>query len=330
MRTTRASRLALVGAGLAAALVASACSSSTSPSTTPSKTAALTKITVGTVPIVDAAPFFLGLKEGFFKQEGLDVTPDVFPQSTLALPALLRGSVQFVTAANTASWIKADASGTAKLTEVAPNSTCTASSEAILAMPGSGIKTAADLAHKTIAVNINPNIQTLQTNADLKADNVNTSTVTYVPITFGLMPAALAAHRVDAINEVEPFITATEEKYGAVPVMQLCAGPTADIQLGGNFATSAYATSHRSVVLAFQKAMEKANALADADRTAVEQIIPTYIKTVTPKEAALINLDAWGTTQDTTQLQRIADLMLSGKMLSSPFNVGPMMYPQGG
>jgi NitT/TauT family transport system substrate-binding protein len=328
MRTTRASRLALAGAGLAAALVASACGSS-SPSSTPSKTTALTKITVGIVPIVDAAPYFLGVKEGYFKQAGLDVTTDVFAQSTLALPSLLHGSVQFVTAANTASWISADAQGTAKLSMVAPNSFCTASSETVLAMPGSGIKTPADLAHKTIAVNIDPNIQTLQTNADLKADNVNTSTVTYVTIPFKEMPAALKAGRVDAISEVEPFITASEETYGAVPVLQACTGPTANIQLGGNFTTAAYAASHASIVLAFQKAMERANALADSDRTAVEQIIPTFIKGTTPKEAALLNLDSWGTTQDTTQLQRIADLMLSGKMLKSPFNVAPMVYPQG-
>jgi NitT/TauT family transport system substrate-binding protein len=326
MRTTRASRLAIVAAGLAVALVASACGSSSSP---PSKTSGLTRITVGVVPIVDAAPYFLGLKDGYFKQAGLDVTTDVFAQSTLALPSLLRGSVQFVTAANTASWISAEAAGVAKLKLVAPNSFCTASSETVLAMPGSGIKTPANLAHKTIAVNINPNIQTLQTNADLKADNVAPSTVTYVTIPFAEMPAALKAGRVDAISEVEPFITAAEETYGAVPVLQACSGPTAGIQLGGNFATAAYAQTHNSIVLAFQKAMEKANALADSDRTAVEQIIPTYIKKTTPKEAALLNLDTWGTTQDTTQVQRIADLMLSGKMLKSAFNVSPMMYPQG-
>lgn len=327
MRTTRGPA-AVLAATLVIAFLASACSSSSSPPTTTGKS--LTPITVAAVPIVDAAPFFLGLEKGYFKQEGLDVKPLIVTQSTQALPDLLSGRAQFVTSANTASYVSAEAHGAAKLSLVAPNSFCTASSETILAMPGSGITGPASLAHKTIAVNINPNIQTLMANALLKADGASTSTVTYVTIPFAQMPVALKAGRVDAISEVEPFITAAEETYGAKPVLQQCAGPVAKLDLGGNFAAASWVQTHHATAVAFQKAMEKANELADTDRAAVEQILPTYIKGITPKESAVLNLDTWGTTQDETQVQRVADLMFTGGMLKSSFNVSSMIFPQGG
>ena len=324
MIIARASRLAPVIVGVAAALLASACSSSsTSPAAGASEQ---THLSVAVVPIVDAAPFFLAVKEGYFKQQGLDITPDVVAESTLALPDLLSGKVQVVAAANYVSFLAAQAKGVANLSILAPNSACATDTESVLAMPSSKIKTAADLAHKTIAVNINPNIQTLTINAVLKADNVNPSTVTYVPIPFADMPAALKTGKVDAISEVEPFITASETTDGAVPVLQQCVGPTADVPLGGNFATAAWVKKNPKFALAFQRAMEKGNALADSDRSAVEKIIPTFIKGVTPQEAALINLDTFPTTQDVTQIQRIANLMESGGMLKKTLDVAPLMY----
>jgi len=323
MRTTRASRLALIAAGLAAAIVASACSSSPAPSNPAAP--AQTHVTVAVVPIVDAVPYFLAVKEGYFKQAGLDVKTLVVAQSTQALPDLLRGSVQIVSAANYVSFLSAQAHGVANLNIVAPNSSCATNTNTVLAMPNSKIKTPADLAGKTIAVNINPDIQTIQIGAVLKADNVNPSSVTFTTIPFPDMPAKLASGGVDAISEVEPFITAAETKYGAVPVLQQCSGPTSGVPLGGNFALQSWVQKNRKTALAFQRAMEKGNALANRDRTAVEKIIPTYIKAITPQEAALLNLDDFPTTQDTTQVQRIADLMVSGGMLKKRLDVNPLM-----
>ena len=35
----------------------------------------LTTIAVGVVPVVDVAPLYLGIDQGFFEEEGLDVQP---------------------------------------------------------------------------------------------------------------------------------------------------------------------------------------------------------------------------------------------------------------
>ena len=118
-------------------------------------------------------------------------------------------------------------------------SVCTKSNFTILALPKSGIKGPAGLAGKTIAVNLTNNIQTLLTNAELKANGVNPASVRYVVVPFPNMAAALRAGQVDAISVVEPFLTGTEQAEGAVPVMPECTGSLAAFPLGGYFATAA-------------------------------------------------------------------------------------------
>jgi NitT/TauT family transport system substrate-binding protein len=327
-RVTRPFRPSLVGViGLAIALLASACGTSSSAGTTPTSGGLeKTHIKVGVVPIVDAAPFFLAIKEGYFRQEGLDVSYQVVAKSTDAIPDILHGTVDMVAAANYTSFFAADAHNTFKLSVIAPSSTCGTNTQNILVMPGSKIKTAADLVGKTIAVNINPNIQTITANAVLQAQGVNTALVKYTAINFALMGAALKQGRVDAISEVEPYLTNTERTLGAVSVLAQCQGPTIGIPLAGIVTTQQWAQKYPNTARAFQRALLKGNALADTDRQAVEKILPTYIPTISPETAALIALNSYPTTQDVTQLQRVADLMLSGKMLQTHLDVAPLLF----
>jgi NitT/TauT family transport system substrate-binding protein len=63
----------------------------------------------------------------------------------------------------------------------------------VLALQSSGIQRPADLAHKSIAVNIPNNIQTLTINSVLTADDVNPSAVKFEVVSFPKMAAALKA-----------------------------------------------------------------------------------------------------------------------------------------
>jgi NitT/TauT family transport system substrate-binding protein len=284
-----------------------------------------THLTVGALPVADDAPLFLAIKRGYFKQVGLTVTPQIIPQSTLALPDLLHGTVDIIGSGNYVSYFEGQAQGTFSIRVLAAAAACTPSSFAVLALPGSGITGPASLAGKTIAVNLTNNIQTLMTNAVLKADGVNAAPVKYVAIPFPNMAAALKAHQVDAISVVEPFLTGAEQSVGAKVVMSECSGPTATFPLSGYFATSAWTKQYPRTAHAFQQAMAKAQALASSDPAAVKQILPTYTK-ITAQAAQSIKLNGYPTTTDPAQLQRVADLMLSGGLVKSKFSVQPLIF----
>src|SRR6201986_1264571 len=204
MRSPRLGRISLTAAtGLAVAALAAGCSSSGSSSSassgssaSPSASANLgqTSITVGALPVVDSAGLYLANKLGYFKQEGLTVKITSVAQSTQAIPDMLHGT------------IAARAKATPSFKILAEGVTCKPNPFGVPALPSSGITKPADLAGKTVAVNLTNNIQTLTVNAVLKADGVDPSTVKYVCVPFPNMATALKAKKVDAIGAVEPFL----------------------------------------------------------------------------------------------------------------------------
>src|ERR1700753_2995894 len=164
MRSPRLGRISLTAAtGLAVAALAAGCSSSgaaswasSGSSASPSASAKLeqTSITVGALPVVDSAGLYLANKLGYFKQEGLTVKVTTVAQSTQAIPDMLHGTIAVIGGANYVSFIEAQAKGTAQFKVLAEGVTCTPNTFGAAALPSSGIKSAKDLAGKTVAVNL--------------------------------------------------------------------------------------------------------------------------------------------------------------------------------
>jgi NitT/TauT family transport system substrate-binding protein len=308
---------------LAIASAATACGSSagaTSPGG-PEKPS----ITVAALPIVANAPAFIAEQEGLFRQQGLDVTIKPVAQSTAAIADLLHGSVDVITGANYVSFFKAEDSGILSLKILADEATCAPNANEIVVLQHSGITKPADLAGKTVAVNILNDIQTMTTNEVLRADDVSTAHVHYVVIPFPDMATALAAHRIDAAYEVEPFLSEAEDKIGAESVVDACYGPTVNIPIGGAVTTAAWTRQYPKTARAFQRAMEKAAALADTNRALVEQVVTRDIH-VSKQIAAIINVGQFPTTVDPVQLQRTADQMSESGLLKKPIHVNALIF----
>jgi NitT/TauT family transport system substrate-binding protein len=305
----------------ATALAASACAS-TGPDSTP---AALTSITVGALPIVDDVPVYLAQQQGYFAQQGLNVTIKTVAQSTLALPDLVHGSVDIITGANYVSFFRAQAKGIINLNILADGEDCVTGTHVVLALPHSGITTPADLAGKTIAVNLLNDVQTMMTDETLKADAVNTLPH-YVAIPFANMPAALARHQVQAIYEVEPYLSGAEATLGANTILDTCAGSgTANLPIAGAVTTAAWTQQHPGIARAFQRAMAKAADLADTNRPVVEKAVVRFFH-VSPQIAALVKLDEFPAAPNASQLQRMADHMQASGLLAAPLNVAPLIF----
>lgn len=338
MKYSRHSRLGLsVVSALSVAVLAAACSSGSGSSSSASANAASSasggsspsggsatgaSIVVGALPIIDTAGLQVAVKEGFFKQAGLNVTVKAVTQSTSAIPDLLHGSIDIIGGGNYVSFLEAQANGTFPVEFLAPAVDCTPDSYGVVAMPSSGITKASDLAGKTIAVNLTQNVQTLTTNAVLKADGVDTSSVHYVQIPFPDMVSALKAGRVSAISAVEPFLSAALAAGGKL-VTSTCTGPMAGFPLSAYVTTQTWTQQHTAAARAFQQALEKGNAYANAHPDVVRSLLPTYTK-ITAQAAASMPLGTFPGTLTTAPLQRIATLMKSGG-LATPSNVASLL-----
>jgi NitT/TauT family transport system substrate-binding protein len=344
MKSTRVRRVPVAAVSLAAAaILVTACSSSSSSSSassssSPSGSASgsasasassssaleTTNVTVGALPLVDSAGLYVALKNGYFKQAGLNVTVTPIQQSTAALPDLLHGSVNVVAGANYVSYFQAQAHGAASLSLLASGTVCSPTTFDVLALPSSGITKPADLAGKTIAVNLTNNVQTLTTDIMLKADGVNPASVHYVVISFPNMVTALKAGRVDAISAVEPFDTAAKAA-GAKQVLSECTGTTANFPMSGYFSTSAWAQKNPNTARAFVQALEKGQAYISANPEALKSIIPTYTK-ITSAQAAGLGVNTYPSTLDAASMQRVVTLMVSGGLLTKSFDVNSLLF----
>jgi len=324
MRFSRMRSAGAAGLGLAALLLAACGGQGASTGNGGTSGPEKTHLIVGALPVIDDAPLFLAIKRGYFKQQGLTVTPQIINQSTLALPDMLHGTVDIISGGNYVSYFEGQAQGTFSIRVLVAAAACQSGSFAVLALPGSGITSPASLAGKTVAVNLTNNIQTLVTNAVLKADKV-AGAPKYVAIPFPDMATALKAHRVDAISVVEPFLTGAEQAAGAKVVMSECTGPTANFPLSGYFATAAWTKQYPRTARAFQHAMAKAQALAARDPAAVKQILPTYTK-ITATAAQHISLNSFPAAAEPAQLQRVADLMQAGGLVKNRLSVTPLIF----
>jgi len=331
MRHNRAGRLALmVISALSFATLSVACGSASSTgsgsgaaqATATGSAAGTTSIVVGALPVIDTAGLQVALKEGFFTQAGLNVTVKSVTQSTAAIPDLLHGSIDVIGGGNYVSFFEAEAHGTFPVQILAPAVDCTPDTYGVVAMPASGIAKPADLAGKTIAVNLTQNVQTLTTSAVLTADGVSTSSVHYVQIPFPDMSSALQANRVDAISAVEPFLSAALAAGGKL-VTSTCTGSMAGFPLSGYLTTKSWTQQHPAAASAFQQAVEKGNTYANAHPSVVRDLLPTYTS-ITAKAAASMPLGTFPATLTTATLQRIATLMRGGG-LATPSDVASML-----
>jgi NitT/TauT family transport system substrate-binding protein len=272
---------------------------------------------VGALPVIDDVSAYIAQTDGLFAKNGLNVTLKQVLSSALAIPEMQKGAIDIIGGGNYVSFIQASAKDQANppyriLSEAA---TCATGSFDILALPSSRIQTPSNLQHKTIAVNLTNNIQTLMINSVLKADDVNPSTVRYVVIPFPKMVAALESHKVDAISAVEPFATTAQQVAGAQPILDQCSGPDSNLPLSGYFSTDQWAQQHAEAVQRFQAAMSQAQEIADSDRAEVEKALLKYVKGLTPEQAATITLEQFPTSVDGVQLNRVSDLMQEAGLL---------------
>lgn len=320
---TRVRRSCCALAAAAAALLASSCSGAAAG---PGSSGTIS-ITVGALPVIDDVSAYIAAEDGIFRQVGLDVTIKPVLQSTAAIPEMKTGTIDIIGGGNYVSFIQAAASdpGRPPFRLVSEAATCTTGSFDVLALPSSGILTPAGLEHKTIAVNLIDNIQTLMINSVLESDGVNPALVKYVVIPFPKMVTALEAHKVDAISAVEPFATAAEQTAGAQPVLDQCTGATSDFPLSGYFATTTWAQKNPDAVRRFQQAIAQAQEVADTDRAQVEKTLLTYVPKLSPVQAATITLEKFPTSANAVQLNRVSQLMQEAGLLGKPFQASSLI-----
>ena len=329
MTLARPPRLLLGAAAVATVLAAAACSSSAgTPSSNTSVTThskpEKTHIKVATLPIADAADLFIAINKGYFRKQGLTVTPEIIQATPQITPDLVAGKVDF-SLLNYVSTMEIEQNGGVRFKYVAPGTVAAANVSELLVPKGSPIKTLADLKGKKIgSPQTTGAIGNLAVDVTLKAHGINPRDVTFVATPFPDELTALARHQVDAVWATEPFNTVIKRSLGAHALADTMTGQMSGFLVGGWGTLASYAQKYPKTVAAFQKAMAQAQQVAASDHGLVVKTVPTYTSTKAGI-AAVMSFDTFPTALTSTQLQHAVSLMRQNGFLHQNLDVAPML-----
>lgn len=275
---------------LVCAMVVASCGGSSS-----TKKGEPATLKVGVISIADVAPLYLGIKKGYFKQEKLTIQPKPAEGGAAIVASVVAGDNQ-IGFSNTTSLLIANSKNIpvkliAQGVIGAQKATPKQAWDAVLVKKGSSIKSPKDLEGKTVSVNTLQNVGPLTINTALKNAGADYKKVKYAEIPFPDALAALDQGRVDAIWEVEPFVSQAKGS-GDTAVLYPYEQTAPKLTVASYFTTKQYADQNSDVIDRFVKAINKSLVYAQAHPAEVRAIVPTYTKI--PADAAKsMNLPLW-------------------------------------
>ena len=264
------------------------------------------KLKVGTLPISNAAPLFLGAKKGFFKEEKLEIEPVIAQTGNDIITTMVSGDTQFGFVGYVPAISARSQDLPVKVVANSDNGAATAKKEwtQILVAKDSPIRDVKDLAGKTIASNALKGVGEVVIKASLDKQGVDPNSIKLLEVPFPEMPGALERGRVDAIWAPEPFLTqvlGTGARSIDSPL----------VTLGKNYVNGAYVTTDQyleengDVVERFAKAMNRSNEYAGSHPEEVRAILGDYTE-IPPEVAQKILLPSWPPEINRAQLEELA------------------------
>jgi NitT/TauT family transport system substrate-binding protein len=265
---------------------------------------------VGVIPIADVAPLYVGMAQGFFKQEKLTIEPQLAEGGAQIVTSTVSGEYQIgfsnttslIIAASKKLPLKIIAQGVLGASKPTPDQAW----DAVLVKKGSSIASPKDLEGKTVSVNTLQNVGPLTINTALDQRGVDYSKLKYLEVPFPDANAALQAGRVDAVWVVEPFVSQGKAE-GSRPLLFPYEETAADFTVATYFATDQYISENEDVVDRFVRAMNKSLEYAQGHPEAVRKAVLDYTQ-IPPPAAKAMNLPQWRADLNRPTIEKTAQL----------------------
>lgn len=285
-------------------------------------------VTFGYVPYGDDGPLFLGMEKGFFGSRGLTVKPVPAVSPTPIVANLVSGQDQFgfVT---TNVLVNAVSHGVPiKCVSTVDGNQSPSShhdSAVLLAAPGSGVTSVAQLQNKTVAVVQLNSLNSVDVQQEVSQAGGSASAVHLISLPFPQMPQALKSGRVAAAMVVSPF-SATAINEGAKPI----AYPNSSLFPNGTLtciaASTSYIQSHSAQVKAWRAAIDQSAQYAKSHLQEARATLTKYLN-LSPAAAAHAVLSTnWQTSINQASVLKQEMLLKKFGALSSVVPVSKLFY----
>ena len=291
----------------------------------------LTRLRVGTIPIVDSAPLFIGIQNGFFKEQGLEIDTTPAPGGAALLPSVAAGQFQ-IAFSNTTSTLLAIGEGLPFKFVTAGCSTGAKGPDlaGLVVRKAAGIKSGRDLEGKRIAVNSRDNIMWLRSASWIDRTGGSSEKATFVEIPFPQMVDALVGGQVDAAMVNEPFLSSGLQMHGdKVQVLSWPMSETAPNGVVSEYvATAGWLDKNPTLAERFARALGRGVAWVRQNQGSPEweRLVSGYTK-IPPERLRGIALPVYDSIIDPKKIQDMVELLRHYKVLTKPLDVANLIYP---
>lgn len=266
-------------------------------------------------------------EKGYFAKENLAVTWSPVAQGAVAIQAVYGGSAQ-VGASAILETIVARGNGL-DLMFLAPGvhiNNQPPDNSALLVRTDGSVKTPADLVGKKVSVGLINSVNYVHMLAWLEQHKVDPKKVEFLEIPFPQMADALFQKRLDAVWNVEPFVTFMTQtgkaKVLAYPYLETIPG----MDIANYFAKESWIKAHPVQAAGFRRAID--HATTDVAAMSKEER-DDWVSKFTGMKLAVVNkvtLPVFSTKYNIPSLQANLQLALKYKLIDKSFDVGTMIW----
>lgn len=278
----------------------------------------LIPVKVGYLPIADAAPLYVAIEKGYFKDEGLDPQLTTMKGGSLILEALQTGDLD-LGLTNIVSLLLAKGRGLdfVSLGGVAVNDQ-NHKEGAILVSAKSNIQSISELKGKKIAINATKNIVELAIRRLLQKNGLSANDIHFVEVPFPQMAGVLKNGEVDAIAVAEPFWTLTVKDTQAKVIAYYLGDVYSEVEVTSWVMTNALAGGNPQFADKLQKILSEATAFLTDPKNESEarSIIAKYTKT-DEETAAKMGLPAFKSQLTVDGVNLIVNDMIAEHFLTN-------------
>jgi NitT/TauT family transport system substrate-binding protein len=269
-------------------------------------------ITVGALDTLDPATLRLGVSEGFFSREGLNVRIVKINAGPIGMDNITAG-VTDITFSSYSPAFLAEKKGVGRNVGnykiIAAATSLIEKNSMIMVPKDSPVREPRELRGKRVAVvGINTMAHMLTLNT-LYQNDVQPHEVEYVQASFPDTLGLLDNNKVDAAFMTEPFVTMAGATTGARVLTDTYQGFNEGIPLCGYVATGNWVKENPKTVAAFSRGMQRATDLALTDRGKVEDILSRTGPKIDRGLAGIITYTQYEKTLIAPDLQKVVTLM---------------------
>ncbi len=282
-----------------------------------------TVIRFGLSPGDNSGPGYYAQELGLFKKAGLDVQITTLASGPLAAQSVAAGALDIGTG-NVATIAAARLRGIPlRFIAASAVSTSATLTDEIIVAKDSPYKTAADLNGKTFGVNALKALGLVSTSSWMDKHGGDSKTIKFVELGFPEMGNALDSHRIDAADDVEPYLT--NAKNSVRVLGSAIDGLAPKTMLLGFFAQDTWLTAHPEAAAKFVAALHQAAEWANAHKRESGVILSHFTK-IDPEIIAVMGRAVYSTALEPATIQPVIDEALKYGIIDQHMQASDLIW----